>query len=551
MKITRIVLAALFLVSCGNSTPGPCTADTQCTTGRCCAGKCVDVQTSAANCGACFAACSTQNASSRCTAGVCSITCTSGFGDCNQAIKDGCETELTSAVNHCGMCGNACMASNATTVCERSQCLQSSCNSGYGDCNASSTDGCEIDLKSSNAHCGGCGKKCEVVEGVGLCTQSTCTVAACNSGFGDCDLSAPTGCETNLTNTLEHCGMCGMACLPGYKCKASKCVAPELLFYGGILSITSQLATDVVSAFNVDTHGWSAIATSGTDTPGNRFSHAAVWDSAGNRMLVWGGYLSGNLPADNALYALDFSGGEDGGAGATWKKLTTTGGPPSNRGMMGWAWNKATRTLFIQGGTDANNNFVYDELWQLDVATLTWTQRTEAGSPGGRFQHIAVWDSASQRLLVGQGYDDNFFALGDFFAFDPAADGGGWSPVVAANEPTERTSAVFLGAAQPLHLYGGIDDFGDLSDELFRLDAVDAGLQWIRLVLPNAPSTRGYPTGAGTVDRRFLFGGFNFSGQSQNDVWELSDDAGWMQIADAGVNFVHPGAIFTTAVARE
>ncbi len=38
--------------------------------------------------------------------------------------------------------------------------------------------------------------------------------------------------------------------------------------------------------------------------------------------------------------------------------------------MAGWAWDKATRTLFIYGGTDADNNLVYDELWQLEVASL-------------------------------------------------------------------------------------------------------------------------------------------------------------------------------------
>ena len=552
----RAALVALFsaLVSCSNTTPGACTSDAQCGLSRCCGGTCFDLQTSAGHCGACGNACGTQHGAATCTAGACVISCASGFGDCNAVSKDGCETELASAIDHCGACGKACMSPHATNVCERSLCLQSGCTSGFGDCNASAVDGCEVDLKSSLAHCGACGKKCEILEGVGACSQSACVVAACNPGFGDCDLAALTGCETDLNVTDAHCGTCAMACGAGTQCKAGKCVAPQLLFFGGLLSVQGFLATNVVSSFNVDSHVWTNIPTAGTATPGNRFAHLAVWDAEGKQMLVWGGYLSGNVAADTFMWSLDFSGGADGGAQPTWKKLVTTGGPTAHRGMVGSAWNKATRTLFVYGGTDADNNLVYDELWQFEAATNTWTQRTQPGSPGGRYLPAMVWDSAANRVLVGEGYDEFFTPASGFHAFDPAADGGGWTVLLATRAPTSRAAAVFLGPAQPLHTWSGIDDFGDLSPEVHRLDAVDAGEQWTLLTPANPPDARGYPTGAGTVDRRFAFGGFSFSGASlttQSDVWELSDDGGWVQIADGGINFVHPGTVFTSAVARE
>jgi hypothetical protein len=409
MKLSTCLVLAVVAAGCPKANNGTCTADEQCTASKCCQGKCVDVQTSASHCGACLAACSSQNGAAKCAAGVCAISCTSGFGDCDQLAKNGCETELASSVNHCGACGTACKSSHATSVCERSQCLQSSCLSGFGDCNASSTDGCEVDLKSTLAHCGSCGKKCEVLEGTGACSQSACTVASCNAGFGDCDSSAATGCETDLRTTDAHCGVCGMACATGYQCKVGRCVAPELLFYGGVVSIQSGFATNVVSSFNVDTHAWTTVAASGGG-PGNRFAHLAVWDTAGKQMLVWGGYLSNNLPTDNSFWALDY-GGEDAGPQPAWKKLVTTGTAPTSRGFMGAAWNKATRTLYVFGGTDANNNVVFDDFYEFDAATLKWTQRTEPGSPSGRFQAAMVWDSANQRLVLGEGTDDNFLPL--------------------------------------------------------------------------------------------------------------------------------------------
>jgi hypothetical protein len=554
MRHAPLVLVAAFLTACPPPTPGPCTSDSQCSPSRCCAGKCVDVQTSATHCGVCSNACSAQNGSAKCTAGACAISCSSGFGDCNLMSKDGCETELASTTDHCGACGNACSSAHATNVCERSQCLQSGCTSGFGDCNSSAGDGCEVDLKSSLIHCGACGKKCEVVDGVGLCMQSACVVAACNAGFGDCDLSAVTGCETDLTLTDTSCGACGMACGPGYKCKASKCVAPELIFYGGLLTLQNSLATNVVSSFNVDTHAWSNVPTAGLETPGNRFAHLAVWDAEGKQMLVWGGYFSNNLPADTFVWSLDYSGGEDGGALPTWKKLVTAGGPTGHRGFMGWAWNKATRTLYVYGGTDADNNVIYDELWQFEAATNTWTQRTEPGGPGGLYQASMAWDSARGRLIIGQGVDDNFFPTAGFSAFDPSADGGGWSPLGATGAPAARAGAPFLGQAQPLQFWGGIDDFGDMLNDVYRLDALDGGLQWTLVQAGAPPPMRGYQLGVGTADRRFAFGGFGLLGGTlinHSDVWELSDDAGWTQIADGGVNFVHPGTVFSSAVPRE
>ncbi len=143
-----LVVCGLFLASCSKGAPGSCATDSQCNPGLCCSGQCVDVSTSTLHCGACFNGCGAQNGAASCFAGACSISCASGFGDCNKMAKDGCETELASTVNHCGACATACSSANSTQVCERSHCLQSSCDPGFGDCNANDGDGCEVDLNS-------------------------------------------------------------------------------------------------------------------------------------------------------------------------------------------------------------------------------------------------------------------------------------------------------------------------------------------------------------------------------------------------------------------
>lgn len=553
----RITLIGLLLLS-ACPPPGPattCNADGDCTKPAvCCSGKCVDVTKDVNHCGKCDSACSTNHASAKCSFSQCSATCASGYGDCNRDVKDGCETDITTDLAHCGKCRQVCEADNASTQCERSFCAMGPCKTGFGDCDKLEGNGCEVDTTKTLIHCGACGKKCEVSEGSGACVDSKCTVAACNMDYGDCDKDPATGCETDLRVTAAHCSACGMACPPSHKCKAGKCQAPDLLFYGGLLNITSALTTNQVSSFNFETRSWTNVATMGTETPGNRSGHLAIWDSVGQRMLVWGGAVNGSTPADTDVYALDFT-----AATPTWSKATDGGtGGPSARSYMGTAWDKARRVLYVYGGSDTNMNQIYDELWELDVATMTWTKRTESNTPGGRAVLSMVWDAPRSRIVLGLGVDNSGGPASSFYAFDPTDGGTGWSYLTTTNGPTARGGAPFLGDAQPLMLYGGIDDFGLFSIDTFVVDGSDAGLGFTELSLNETPGERAYFSTASANNRRFLYGGFGFDQLTGalfnfNDVWELdlASDAGWSRIADGGINFVHPGTVFMSSVARE
>ncbi len=553
-----LALGLLTLGSCKSNNNGPCSNDQGCNTPqKCCSGACVDVNTSTLHCGACGNACGTTNAASRCTAGVCALTCSSGFGDCDSNPKNGCETTLATSTAHCGMCGHACASANATEVCDRNVCERTSCTSGYGDCNLNTADGCETNLKVSLAHCGLCGKKCEILNGTPECAAASCNVLGCDVGFGDCDMNPATGCETVLASSDQNCSACGMACAAGMHCKLGKCVAPELVFYGGLINVMSTIPSGQVSAFNVDTRAWASVsalaADGGLDVPAARFGHAAAWDSAGQQMLVFGGTLANNQPADNSLWSLDY-----GGAKPVWKKLSPTGGPPPTRNAPGVAFDTASRTLILFGGNDNIGNALND-VWVLDVATLAWSQRLDEGAPSPRGGAAMVWDAPKQRALVGLGIDGNSQALGGFWAFDlSSTDGGAWSVLTAPDGPSPRITAGFLGTAHPLQVWGGADEMLTPYFDLFTLDDVDGGTAqaWTQSQPANVPEGRAYALTTSAGQRRFLFGGFaydQFLGDITpfDDVWELGGDAGWSRIADGGVNRVHPGIFFGSVVARE
>jgi hypothetical protein len=161
------------------------------------------------HCGSCTDVCnpSTQY----CSMGSCQVNpCSAGLGECDSNPVVACETDLTSSVANCGFCGNQCMLANATASCSMSACAVSSCDSGYGNCDSTAANGCEVPLATTTTHCGDCATGCTNGHGTTSCVASTCT-PSCSAGYGDCDASRPNGCETQL-NTVSNCGMCGMSC---------------------------------------------------------------------------------------------------------------------------------------------------------------------------------------------------------------------------------------------------------------------------------------------------------------------------------------------------
>jgi cysteine-rich repeat protein len=56
--------------------------------------------------------------------------CEAPMGDCDQEPLNGCETELITSLEHCGVCGNACVTANGAGACIDGACVFS-CDDGY------------------------------------------------------------------------------------------------------------------------------------------------------------------------------------------------------------------------------------------------------------------------------------------------------------------------------------------------------------------------------------------------------------------------------------
>lgn len=149
-----------------------CTADcaplTQCDT------ACVDERSDPAHCGSCNNSCpEPRNSTSECLDGGCSFTCFAGSHFCAGAPPT-CEQDQDP--QHCGKDCVACaQEQNSIPTCASGSCALK-CNLGYADCKVGAGDGCETNVYNDPNNCGICGKVCGGTVG---CCNGNCQASKC------------------------------------------------------------------------------------------------------------------------------------------------------------------------------------------------------------------------------------------------------------------------------------------------------------------------------------------------------------------------------------
>ena len=191
-----------------------------------CGGVCIKVVEDVNNCGSCGHVCDTaSNGAATCSAGVCSITCNTGFLTCDNNDPNAlCATNVFEDANNCNLCGNVCPGStNAQGVCSGGSCI-TACNVGFQDC-LLDDPGCETETASDPLNCGGCGIDCPLLpNSVARCESGDCSTE-CLPGYTDCNPNVD-GCETHTAVDTANCGVCNNPCSDGIDGTAA-CVGGE------------------------------------------------------------------------------------------------------------------------------------------------------------------------------------------------------------------------------------------------------------------------------------------------------------------------------------
>ena len=152
-----------------------------------------------------------------------------GTGNCEQCppgeVNCGGQcVDRDSDISNCGSCGNQCSSYHGTPSCTSGEC-SISCEEGWGDCDPTPGTGCETYLWGDISNCGSCENMCPDVFGAdSYCLLGECTFF-CYPPCYDCDGDPSNGCEINISDDTDNCGACGNVCDPDLNCVAGECIA--------------------------------------------------------------------------------------------------------------------------------------------------------------------------------------------------------------------------------------------------------------------------------------------------------------------------------------
>ncbi len=255
--------------------------------------------------------------------------------------------------------------------------------------------------------------------------------------------------------------------------------------------------------------------------PAARQFHSAVFDPLTEGMVVFGGFGVGSSTSYADASRLALAGG-----GANWATLAPTGTGPAARGGHTAVFDSLRKRMVVFGGRDPNAPAVFQDVFALDlsVATTTpaWVPLTVSGGPPStRFGHSAVYDVASDRMIVfggtnGTTRNNQVWELK--FSGTANATWTQLSPTGTPPSARDGASAVYDGPSQRMVMVGGYDGT-NANIEIWSLSLPATGTPtWGQLtvvgntLLPLAgPGVRSDAAVAGwTTERRvFMFGGYN------------------------------------------
>ncbi len=167
-------------------------------------------------------------------------------------------------------------------------------------------------------------------------------------------------------------------------------VRDRLVLFGGTIAGVLQNSVWVIPLTGGDL---LPIPTLGTP-PSARRGQCAVYDAAGDRMIVFGGTGIGvHRPFYNDVWALTL------GFPQTWSRLDLAGPRPPARAGGHAALDSLANQLLVIGGSDTLN--AYRDLWTFAVDSGTWTSLIPSGTaPSFNNSSPICFDAARRRLYM-------------------------------------------------------------------------------------------------------------------------------------------------------
>jgi hypothetical protein len=279
---------------------------------------------------------------------------------------------------------------------------------------------------------------------------------------------------------------------------------------------------------------WLALSTAGLPTARN--NHSAVYDAAGDRMIIFGGCMFGCTPTLNDVWVLTNASGV--GGPSVWTQLSIPGTLPAGRNSHRAGYDPATNRMILfsgQNGAGTLGANLFLDVWVLTNANGTggtpqWTQLAPTGGPPpGEYISGVVYDAAANRLTVFGGIDQSAVARNAVWVLSNANGTGGtpvWTNLIpegAAGSPSPRATgwAVNDTATNRMMIYSGNTATND-TWVLTNANGLGGPAAWAQVFTTGGPPPNGQ-TGAfdPATGRVNLYAANNAN--NANQVWLLTD----------------------------
>jgi hypothetical protein len=296
---------------------------------------------------------------------------------------------------------------------------------------------------------------------------------------------------------------------------------------------SSASLSDVTSTLDL---AWVGPTTGG---PGIRAGHSAIYDSASQRMILFGGFgdtVPGapvTLGLLNDLWQLSLP-DPAGLPTPAWSPLVAAGIAPGPRTGHTAVYDSVNNRMIVFGGQDPSGYL--NELWLLTLgASPAWTPVTALGTPpAGRRDHTAVYDPVRREMIVYGGNNNSgpFFGEVRVLSLPALTTGFSWSsPSMSVPKPVGRElhSAIHDPLGPRMVLFAGHDndiaaDGSTMSAETWTLSPT-LGYAWSQLSFTATPPLRQAHSAVydSLNQRMVIFGGGDFPGPlNPPDLWALN-----------------------------
>jgi len=264
------------------------------------------------------------------------------------------------------------------------------------------------------------------------------------------------------------------------------------------------------------TNSWSTGSSTGAPTPRSDFAFA--FDPTTGVAVLFGGLTSlTTLNVSNGTWTYAVGSGHWSPAGA--------GPAPPARQDAAFAIDPTLGVGLLYGGWNRNysmsGSLTYSDLWEIDLATDTWTQLHVPGPAPPPLEGASmVWDPETQLFEMFGGCYPCSSAV---WEFDPAAPG--WTELATpSNAPAARAEAswTYDPSLNADLLFGGTNGLVSFNDTQVFYPGNDT---WVSEALPPAPAARSGAASAflGVPDNEtWLLAGGESGATTYSDLWRLS-----------------------------